>query len=50
MAWTILRTDFRRQNLVLIGEESIGSISNCVACHTTAEEGIYDDEDVKIPR
>jgi len=30
--------------------ESIGSLSNCSACHTTAEEGIYDDDDVKIPK
>ena len=30
--------------------ESIGSFSNCVACHTTAEDGIYDDDYVRIPR
>jgi len=30
--------------------ESIGSFSNCVACHTTAEKGIYDDDIVTIPR
>jgi mono/diheme cytochrome c family protein len=29
--------------------KSIGSLSNCIACHTTAEKGIYDDDDVKIP-
>jgi hypothetical protein len=29
--------------------KSIGSMSNCVACHTTAENGIYDDDDVRIP-
>jgi Dihaem cytochrome c len=29
---------------------SIGSPSNCVACHTTAENGIYDDDNVMIPR
>jgi hypothetical protein len=29
--------------------KSIGSFSNCIACHTTAENGIYDDDDVKIP-
>jgi hypothetical protein len=22
---------------------------NCAACHITAENGIYDDDDVKIP-
>ena len=30
--------------------ESIGSLSNCLACHTTAEKGIYDDDNVTIPR
>jgi hypothetical protein len=30
--------------------KSIGSLSNCAACHTTAEKGIYDDDNVKIPQ
>jgi hypothetical protein len=30
--------------------ESIGSLGNCIACHTTAEDGIYDDDNVKIPK
>jgi hypothetical protein len=30
--------------------ESIGSLSDCLACHTTAEKGIYDDDNVTIPR
>ncbi len=30
--------------------EAIGSLANCSACHTTAEKGIYDDDDVVIPR
>ncbi|MFC1580520.1 diheme cytochrome c [Thermodesulfobacteriota bacterium] len=29
--------------------ESVGSLSNCSACHTTAEKGIYDDDYVVIP-
>jgi hypothetical protein len=29
--------------------KSIGSFSNCIACHTTAENGIYDDDDVRFP-
>jgi hypothetical protein len=29
--------------------ESIGSFANCIACHITAEKGIYDDDDVRIP-
>lgn len=30
--------------------KSIGSFSNCGACHTTAEKGIYDDDTVTIPK
>jgi hypothetical protein len=30
--------------------ESIGALSNCSACHTTAENGIYEDDNVKIPK
>ena len=29
--------------------KSIGSMANCEACHITAEKGIYDDDDAKIP-
>jgi len=34
----------------VLKRESIGSLSNCIACHTTAEDGIYDDDNVKIPK
>jgi len=30
--------------------KSIGSASNCAACHTTANRGLYDDDYVRIPR
>ena len=30
--------------------KSVGSMSNCIACHTTAENGIYDEDHVVIPR
>jgi hypothetical protein len=29
--------------------ESVGSFSNCSACHKTAEQGVFDDDSVKIP-
>ena len=29
--------------------ESVGSLSNCLACHNTAEKGIYDDDYAVIP-
>jgi hypothetical protein len=35
---------------VVFKHESIGSLANCIACHPTAEKGIYDDDDVKIPK
>jgi hypothetical protein len=30
--------------------DSIGSFSNCTACHTTAEKGLYDNKHVSIPK
>jgi len=36
-------------NPEIFQQESIGSLSNCIACHTTAEDGMYDDDNVKIP-
>jgi hypothetical protein len=30
--------------------KSIGSLANCTACHLTAGKGIYDDDDVQIPK
>ena len=30
--------------------ESIGSLSNCIACHSTAERGVYEDDHVRIPK
>ena len=34
----------------VLKRESIGSLSNCSACHTTAEKGIYEDDYVVIPK
>ena len=30
-------------------QSSVGSLSNCVACHRTAQNGVYDDDSVSIP-
>jgi len=35
---------------MVLKRNSIGSLSNCSACHTTAEKGIYEDDFVVIPR
>lgn len=34
----------------ILNRESIGSLSNCSACHVTAENGIYDEDNVRIPK
>ena len=34
----------------VFSRDPIGSFSNCLACHRTAEKGIYDDDYVAIPR
>jgi len=34
----------------VLKRKSIGSLSNCPACHKTAESGIYDDDNVIIPQ
>ena len=45
-----IRKKHHELNPEVLKRESVGSLSNCIACHTTAEEGIYDDEDIKIPQ
>lgn len=37
-------------NANIFSRQSIGSPSNCIACHPTAEQGNYDDDYVKIPK
>ena len=34
----------------VLKRESIGSLSNCIACHTTAADGMYNDDNVNIPK
>jgi hypothetical protein len=34
----------------ILKRKSIGSLSNCAACHKTAEQGVYDDDQVIIPQ
>jgi hypothetical protein len=34
----------------ILARKSIGSLSNCSACHKTAEKGFYDDDGVVIPK
>lgn len=45
-----IREKHHELNADIFSRQSIGSFSNCVACHTKAEQGNYDDDFVKIPR
>jgi len=44
-----IREKHHELNPEIFNRKSIGSLANCTVCHTTAEQGIYDDDDVKIP-
>lgn len=39
----------RRISKEVLSRKTIGSLSNCRACHQTAEQGNFDDENVSIP-
>lgn len=39
----------RKISQSIISRKSIGSISNCIACHPAASNAIFDDDDIKIP-
>ncbi len=45
-----VREKHHELNPEVLKRESIGSLSNCIACHTTAGKGIYEDDNVKIPQ
>jgi len=45
-----IRRKHHELNPAVFTRESIGTLANCMACHATAEKGIYDDDDVKIPK
>ena len=45
-----IRRKHHELDSAVFNRESIGSSANCTACHITAEKGIYDDDDVKIPK
>jgi hypothetical protein len=44
-----IRREHHELDPAIFKRKSIGSMANCEACHITAEKGIYDDDDVKIP-
>ena len=34
----------------VFARKAVGSLSNCLACHKTADQGIYEDDNVVIPK
>ncbi len=45
-----IRRKHRKIKAKVFARSSINSFSNCVACHKTAPNGKYDDDNVKIPK
>ena len=45
-----IQAKHRKINQDVFQRESIGSLSNCSACHVTADRGIYEDDFVNIPQ
>jgi hypothetical protein len=44
-----IKDKHRKVSATVLNRPSIGSLSNCTACHRTAEEGNYDGHHVVIP-
>ena len=45
-----IRKEHRKINTDVLSRQSIGSLSNCIACHTGADRGVFDDDSVSIPQ
>jgi hypothetical protein len=45
-----IREKHHELNPDILKRKSIGSLSNCIACHPAAEKGIYEEDSVKIPQ
>ena len=45
-----IRREHHELDPAIFKRKSIGSMVNCEVCHITADKGIYDDDDVKIPK
>jgi cytochrome c553 len=44
-----IQKEHRKIKTEVLSRPSIGSLSNCVACHTGADRGVFDDDSVSIP-
>ncbi|MFQ5353307.1 MAG: hypothetical protein ACE5DR_00030 [Thermodesulfobacteriota bacterium] len=45
-----IKKKHRKIKAKVLQRDSIRTLSNCVACHRTADRGKYDDDNVKIPK
>lgn len=45
-----IKNKHRKIGLSVLNQESVGSLSNCTACHRRGEEGIFDHDYVVIPK
>jgi hypothetical protein len=44
-----IRDKHRKISKEVLSRKAIGSLSNCLTCHKTAEQGNFDDDNVTIP-
>lgn len=45
-----IRKKHRKIAAEVLKRPSVGSLSNCIACHRSADKGVYDDDRVSIPK
>ncbi|MDH4164526.1 MAG: diheme cytochrome c [Nitrospirota bacterium] len=46
----IIRDKHRSMGQEVFSRKAVGSRANCPACHRSAEQGVYDDDNVMIPK
>ena len=44
------KKEHRKIKPKVLKRESIGSFANCIACHRSADRGVYEEDFIKIPR
>lgn len=49
-AWFIRKHNEREVSQAVWKRASVGSASNCIACHTNAAQGSYSEREIKIPK
>jgi mono/diheme cytochrome c family protein len=49
-AWFIRKHNEREVSPAVWKRASVGSASNCIACHTNAAQGSYSEREIRIPK